>query len=194
MRLPLREAARKVIHLAGALIPLLYFFLGLSKGQALLILGTLMLPFAVTEFLRLRQPAINRWFLHWFRTAMRPEEEQRPTGALYYLLACWVTILVFDRTVAVAALLVLACGDTAASIVGQLLGGYRLGRGKTLSGTLAFVAAALGVTLPFFPLPTALSGAVVAAVTECIPLPLNDNITIPLAAGLTFTLLWAPPF
>jgi dolichol kinase len=49
------------------------------------------------------------------------------------------------------------------------------------------------VTLPFFPPAPALAGAVIAAVTECLPLPLNDNITIPLAAGTTLTLLRAAP-
>jgi glycerol-3-phosphate acyltransferase PlsY len=192
--LPFRESARKLIHLVGALIPLLYWSLDLTRVEALLILGSLTLPFVAMEAVRLRWPAVNRWFLRWFRGAMRPEEEeQKPTGALYYFLACWVTILIFERTVAVVALLVLACGDTAASVAGQTLGGYRITQGKTLAGTVAFTVAAFVVTLPFFPPAPALAGAVIAAVTECLPLPLNDNITIPLAAGTTLTLLRAAP-
>jgi dolichol kinase len=119
---------------------------------------------------------------------MRPEEERQPTGSAYYIVACWLTILVFERTVAVAALLVLACADTAASVVGQAMGGYRLTKGKTLSGTGAFVVTAFLVTLPFFPAPTAFAGAIIAAVAECLPLPLDDNITVPLAAGISLTL------
>lgn len=183
------EWARKGVHLVGGLIPLIYLFLDLTKFEALLILGSIAFPYIGADFLRLRWPALNQWFLDLFQGAMRPGEENRPTGASYYFLACWVTILVFDRTVAVAASLVLACGDTAASVVGKTLGGYRLSKEKTLSGTAAFLLAALLVALPFFPPATAFGGAVIAAVTECLPLPLDDNVTVPLVAGLSFTLL-----
>ncbi|MFQ5882924.1 MAG: diacylglycerol/polyprenol kinase family protein [Candidatus Methylomirabilales bacterium] len=188
MKFPSFESARKLVHLGGGLIPLFYLLLDLPKVQALFILGVLALPFLLADLLRLSRPALNRWFLRWFRGAMRPGEESRLTGATYYLVACWLTILLFERTVAAAALLVLACGDTAASIIGQALGGYRLGKGKTLSGTLAFLATAFVVTLPFFPPATALGGAFIAAVAECLPLPLDDNLTIPLSAGITLTL------
>ncbi len=189
MLLPSFETARKLIHLAGGLIPLLYVFLNLTKLQALFILGTLVLPFVGADILRLWWPALNRLFLRGFQGAMRPGEETRLTGATYYLVACWLTILAFERTVAAAALLVLACGDTAASVVGQALGGYRVGRGKTLSGSGAFLVTAFLVTLPFFSPAIAFGGAVIAAITECLPLPLDDNITIPLVAGIYYTLL-----
>jgi dolichol kinase len=189
VRLPFFESARKLIHLLGGLIPLIYLLVDLTRAQALFILGSLGLPFVVADVLRLWWPALNRWFLWLFQGAMRPEEERRPTGSTYYLLACWFTILAFEQIVAAAALLILACADTAASVVGQALGGYRLTQGKTLSGTGAFLVTAFLVTLPFFPAPTAFAGAVITAVTECLPLPLDDNITIPLAAGLSFTLL-----
>jgi glycerol-3-phosphate acyltransferase PlsY len=191
--LPASEPPRKLIHLTGGLIPLIYLLLDLTKLEALLILGSLAFPFIAADILRLRWPALNRWFLRWFHGAMRPGEENRPTGSTYYLVACWLTILLFERTVATAALLILACGDTAASLVGRALGGYRLGTHKTLTGTLAFMITAFLVALPFFPPAMALTGAIIAAVTECLPLPLDDNITIPLSAGLSFTLLLPPP-
>jgi glycerol-3-phosphate acyltransferase PlsY len=189
VELPSFESTRKLIHLLGGLIPLIYLLLDLTKLQALLILGCLSLPFIAADLLRLRWPALNRWFLSLFQGAMRPGEEGRPTGSTYYLVACWFTILLFERTVAAAALLILACADTAASVVGQAMGGVRLTAGKTLSGTGAFVATAFLVTLPFFPATTSLAGAIITAVTECLPLPLDDNITIPLAAGISLTFL-----
>lgn len=183
------ELARKFVHLSGGLIPLLYLVLDLTKPQALLILGSVAFPYVAIDLLRLKRPAANRWFHDWFHLAMRPGEETRPTGATYYFLACWCTILLFDRTVTVAALLILACADTAASVVGQAVGGYRLRRGKTLSGATAFLVTAFVITLPFFPPLTALGGAMIAAATESLPIPIDDNITIPLVAGLSFTLL-----
>ncbi|MFQ5657042.1 MAG: diacylglycerol/polyprenol kinase family protein [Candidatus Methylomirabilales bacterium] len=188
MKLPAFESARKLVHVTGGLIPLVYLFFDLTKPQTLLILGGVAFPFVGVDILRLSRPALNRWFLGWFHVSMRPGEETRVTGATYYFLACWLTILLFERTVAAAALLILACGDTAASLVGQAIGGYRLRPGKTLSGTLAFLIAAFVVTLPFFPPVIALGAAFVGALTEFLPIPLDDNMTIPLSAGISLTL------
>lgn len=187
------ESARKAIHLTGGLIPLLYLFLNLTKPQALFLLGGLALPFLLSDLLRLRLPRLNRWFLRWFSPAMRPEEETRTTGATHYLLACWLTILLFEKGVAVPALLILACGDTAASVVGQVLGGYQLRQGKTIAGSSAFLVIAFLVSLPFFPAPIALGGALLAAIAELLPLPLDDNLSIPLTAGIAFTLFQPLP-
>jgi dolichol kinase len=108
-------------------------------------------------------------------------------------LACWLTILLFEKSVAAAALLILACGDTAASGVGQALGGYKLREGKTLMGSLAFLVTAFLVTLPFFPTPVAFGGALLATVVEFLPLPLDDNLSIPLTAGIAFTIFHPIP-
>jgi len=35
----------------------------------------------------------------------------------------------------------------------------------------------------------ALAGAAVGILVECLPLPLSDNLTIPLASGLMLTLI-----
>ncbi|MEE9220296.1 MAG: hypothetical protein V3U34_02040, partial [candidate division NC10 bacterium] len=187
--LPSFESARKIIHLVGGLIPLLYLVLNLTKLEALLILGTLGLPFIGADLLRLWWPAVNRWFRLLFQVAMRPGEENRLTGATYYFLACWFTILMFERTIAIAALLILACADTAASVVGQAVGGYRIGQRKTLAGTVAFLITACLVMLPFFSPATSFLVASIAAVTEVLPLPVDDNVTIPLVAGISLTLL-----
>jgi acyl phosphate:glycerol-3-phosphate acyltransferase len=187
--LPSFESTRKIIHLVGGLIPLLYLTLNLTKLEALLILGILALPFVGADLLRLWWPVVNRWFLLLFQVAMRPGEEHRLTGASYYVLACWLTILLFERTVAIVALLILACADTAASVVGQAVGGYRIGQKKTLAGTVAFLFTACLVALPFFPLTISFVVALIAAVTECLPLPLDDNVTIPLATGISLTFL-----
>lgn len=189
MRLPSFESSRKIIHLLGGLIPLLYLILNLSKVEALLVLGVLAFPFVGADLFRQSSPVVNRWFLQLFQAAMRPGEEHRLTGATYYLLACWLTIFLFEQTIAVAALLILACGDTAASIVGQAVGGFRIGQKKTVAGTIAFLVTASLVMLPFFPPTISFVVALIAAVTECLPLPVDDNVSIPLVTGISLTLL-----
>jgi dolichol kinase len=45
------------------------------------------------------------------------------------------------------------------------------------------------VAWPFFPPALAIGGTLAATIVELLPLPVDDNLSIPLAAGLTLTLL-----
>ena len=76
-----------------------------------------------------------------------------------------------------------------ATTVGEHFGKTKIVGGKSLEGTLAFFAAAIGsgilLSLTALPLPFGLLlvGAAVAAAVEVLPLPLNDNLTIPVISG-----------
>jgi dolichol kinase len=83
-----------------------------------------------------------------------------------------------------------AVGDSSASIFGGLSGTpLPINKGKTLTGSVAgFLLAFLAGT--FFITPwKALVGAAIAMIVEALPLPLNDNIVIPLCTSLALVLL-----
>lgn len=183
------EPGRKLVHLASGLIPLGYLWLNLTRQEALTILGILALPFLAFDFGRRYLPALNRAFFSWFGWAMREKEGGRLTGAFYALVGAWFTILVFEKKSACAALLILAVGDTAASVTGKVIGGKPVLGEKTISGSLAMLVSGSLVALPFVPPGIAIGGALAATAVELLPLPFDDNLSIPFAAGLTFTLL-----
>jgi CDP-diglyceride synthetase len=109
---------------------------------------------------------------------------------LYFALGILLTLLVFPHPVSGAAIAIFALGDSAASIFGGLIG-KRLpfNKGKTLEGSLAgFVFAFLAGSLFVAPWIAAV-GAAVAMIVEYLPLPINDNVLIPLVTALTLTLL-----
>ena len=102
---------------------------------------------------------------------------------------------VITREVAVAACEFLVFGDTAAALVGKSFGRFRV-FDKTLEGSLAcfVVCGAVGWTLSALhpaqlPLPVALAGAFVATIFEILPVPVDDNLKIPLSAGLVMHFL-----
>jgi glycerol-3-phosphate acyltransferase PlsY len=103
-------------------------------------------------------------------------------------------LLLFDRTAAAVALLLLALGDPVAALAGRAAPGPRLW-GKSPVGTLAFLAAGLagaGAWVIWTGLPlhwSLVAAAVVAAVVEFLPLPVDDNLSVPLAAGVTLWLM-----
>jgi glycerol-3-phosphate acyltransferase PlsY len=99
-------------------------------------------------------------------------------------------VYAFDKPVAVAALAFLVVGDTTAAIVGKSIGRIPI-FGKTLEGSLAcfLVCLAVGWIIPELSLKQAVAGAAMATLVELLPVPLDDNLRIPLAAGFTMTLI-----
>jgi len=116
---------------------------------------------------------------------MKSEESHRMTGTSYLLLGSLATFVLFELDLAVGALFFLSVGDAAAAIVGQRLGRRRLFK-KSLEGSLAClgsslaVGASLAILSPSVSLAMAVAGAVSATVIELLPIPLDDNLTIPL--------------
>ena len=129
-----------------------------------------------------------------FHYILKTDESHRITGATYMLLAALVVFGLFGRTTAVASMLFLSLGDPVAALVGVRMPGPRV-FGKSPGGTAAFVAVTWivvgvlvvsGVTEFHRGL---LIGGVVAALVELAPTPLDDNLTVPIAAGLAMHFL-----
>jgi uncharacterized protein (TIGR00297 family) len=142
------------------------------------------------------------------RAIFRPDDLRRgiPTGILYYPIAVLLLILCFrDRLdIAAAAWAILAVGDGMATLAGRRVDGTRLpwNPEKTWAGTAAFAATGglAGALLCWWtqpnvvpPAPLAfivaapLAAAVVAAFVETLAVRLDDNLSVPFAAGAT---LW----
>jgi len=184
---------RGLFHIIGGLfIPIVALFLhGMVLVISLCVVTFILLAF---ELIRFKAPAINRWFFSCFKPLLREEEASRLTGASYMLIASLIAFLVFQRDIAVLALSFLAVGDPLATIVGKRIGKRKL-LGKTLEGDLACFISCVAIGLVFYyaglniPLLTILLGSIGATIVEAIPLPINDNLTMPLFAGLVMTVM-----
>lgn len=186
-----QELKRKLFHLFSALYALLYAWGG--RSVSLRVLGGLFVAAAVMEAVRLRNPRFNDRLVALFGGIHREEEKLRPSGILWTLAGAFLTVaLVPHPDVVLAALWYLALGDGAAALVGRRWGHIRLGA-KSLEGSLAcflvcWAVGALCLT-PASPYPEVLLGALTAALVEALPMPLNDNLWIPLVSGLLITFL-----
>ena len=131
---------------------------------------------------------LNRQFLRWLAPLLKGDEGQHITGATYMVIAGLAAFLLFDAPVAVASLLFLSLGDPAAALVGRMTPGPRV-FGKSPGGTGAFLVVSLAVVGVLAASGTVdyhwglVVGAAVAALVELVPLPPDDNFTIPLVSG-----------
>ena len=192
---------RRAFHLCAALaIPIVALAFGYKPAVYFAAVAAATL--AAGEAVRLIVPAVNVRLLALLGAFFKPREKRSPTAATYLALASLLVLFLFGREIAVLALLFTALGDPAAGIVGTRYGrlrirvlGRRLG-GKSVEGTLAFFAAATAVALGLWAagvygtLWPALAGAAVAALVEFLPIPVEDNVTVPLASAAVMWLLW----
>ena len=186
---------RRAFHVAaGSTVPIAGIFLpesAMVAGLAVLSVGGLGM-----EMARFKVEWLNQWLVRWFAPLLKADEDRRITGATYMVVAGLIVFLLFDTAVAVAAMLFLSLGDPAAALVGRRMPGPRL-FGKSPVGTAAFLMVSLAVVAVLvgsdrFPYHWGLLvGAAVAALVELAPVPADDNLTIPLAAGGAMHLLGA---
>jgi len=184
----MKHIGRKIYHLLGGLGLLsLYYVLG--RENALIFYAVLTAAVLAFDLTRLRVPAINRFIQSHFSSFIRKNEANRITGTAPYVLGIGLTLLLYRSDIATAAICFLAFGDVSATAVGERYGRTKISGEKSLEGTLAFVAAAVlaGVLLNVagihLMLGLILTGALTAAGVELLPLPVNDNLVIPVASG-----------
>ncbi|MBI2872654.1 MAG: hypothetical protein HYY00_05640 [Chloroflexi bacterium] len=140
------------------------------------------------EVSRVHLRPVNLWLFQHLRPLFKTSEWTRATGASWLVLAALVAFLVFPKGIAGLALLFVAVGDPVAALVGSRAPGPRIG-GKSPLGSLAFAAIGTLVAwaLAMGPGPvvgwTVVAGAVAGALAELAPLPLDDNLKVPLVSG-----------
>ncbi len=183
----MKHLGRKLYHLLGGLALLsLYFILG--RDRAIVFYLSLFILVLCFDLLRLRTPNLNRLIITKFHSFIRQSEEHKLTGTAPYVLGIGSTLYLYRTDLATAAVCFLAFGDVAATTIGERYGKTKIG-GKSLEGSIAFVAASAGAgfLLELVGVPITgwliILGAVVAAGVELLPLPVNDNLVIPLVSG-----------
>ena len=184
------NTARNVFHVLNAVmvISCVQFF---EPATCIAISVTGMVGALTMEISRRVDPRINAFLMSVFNRVAHPHEAHRVNSATWYTLAILILALFSDYRAGVVGLAVLGLGDPMAALIGRRFGQVKLLAGRTLEGSLAFVAfgtvgAAIVLTLfyPDVPLYVALVGGVFGAVAELFTKRIDDNLAVPLVAAL----------
>jgi HAD superfamily phosphoserine phosphatase-like hydrolase len=188
--MPLRnDVLREIIHASGVFVPVLCSFIGVPI-VALMICIVIVL-YVASELLRMdgrKLPFISTVTHH---AASQTELYEFAAAPIYFAVGILLTLLLFHAPINSAAIAIFTLGDSTASIFGKIIPKKPLpfNKSKTLGGTIAgFLFAFLGGSFFISPL-KALIGAAVAITIEYLPLPINDNVLIPLCTGAALTLI-----
>ncbi len=170
-----------------------FFFLPTATARIALLAVCLVV--IVIDFMRLHINGIKEGFIIFFGSFLRRQELTKLSGATYLLLGCLVTSLLFRRPAVIAACTFVIVGDTFAALVGQNIKSPNISSNKTLLGSLSFLLTALLSAIILYFLPDSLPfsaliiGAVSAALLEALPLPWNDNFSVPILTGIVISII-----
>jgi dolichol kinase len=178
------EAGRRLLHLSSGGLALIAPLTSWSLLRSVLAAGAVL--FVFLEVARLRTPRLDAW-LRGTLPVYRARERTRPSGAMWLLIGYGLAALSAPPA-PIAGILVAACADPAASLVGSRIGG-RPGGVKTLRGSATHWLVAAGVLAVLgWSWSAVLLGASVASLVEHWPLGLDDNLVVPPATALTVML------
>jgi len=182
--------------LGGSFFPILALFI--PKAALLISLGAITGVFATWEIVRLNVPGVNNWMESHLKVVLKVVLKQdkrfQATGTTYFLIASLAVFLFFDKHVAITSLLFVSIGDLMAAIIGEQYGKPILSN-KSLEGSFACLVSCLLIGMlmtrisPSITLEVAMVGAVSATIVELLPIPIDDNLTIPLISGGIMTLI-----
>lgn len=171
------------------LFPLIYLYS--SQKLVLILTGALAVIFVAVDLFRLLFKKLNILLLN--KLFIKPKEKKIFSSMSFFLVACFIIFLVFEKEIAILAVTFLIFGDLFAKFGHPLYGRIKFFN-KTLEGAMAYFAGSLlvGYTLIYFldfPTVILLVGAITASVTESLPLGVDDNFSVGLISGAVMQLV-----
>ena len=182
------DLVREDIHASGFFMPVIAGLIGIPVVASIIIFISIV--YTASELSRLEGrelPVVSAITRH----AASPSELYGFAAApLYFAFGIVATLLLFPTRAGGAAIAMFCLGDSAASLFGGSIStSLPFNKGKTWEGSLAGFIFAFLAGLFFVSPWLALAGAAIAMTIEVLPLPVNDNVLIPVITGAALTLL-----
>lgn len=202
--------ARNLFHVGNGVLCVVLYQWVLNREQALLALSALLSAAIAMEISRKFSRRWNDFLVdRVFGAVSRPRERYVINSSSYYLVAVTLITYFLPKQAVLMALLVLAFGDPAASIVGKRWGRRKLWKEKSILGSLSFVVASFAACIGFQAVARlgdlagsavggvtgsfifgALLVAVGGAITELLTEALDDNLTVPIVCAILGALVF----
>jgi phytol kinase len=179
---------RETIHASGIFVPVLASLFGIIPIA--LLISFVSAFYFISELARLSGNSLPIISTITRNAASQAELYEFTAAPLYFAIGVLATLLLFPAPISSAAIAIFVLGDSMASLFGGYISKKPLpfNKAKTLEGSLiGFIFAFVGGSIFISPW-LALIGAAVAMTIESLPLPVNDNVLIPLFTGLALML------
>jgi HAD superfamily phosphoserine phosphatase-like hydrolase len=184
------QILRLAIHMSGFAIPFVctYFLDRYLAAILIFIVTSLYVISELTRMVRITFPILTSITT---RAAVKLELYEFTTAPIFYAFGIILSLIIFPPHFGYASIAILTLGDGAASLFGKKFGKtrYPFNKAKNLEGSFfGFIFAFSGAVFFVDPV-SALLAAMMGMLVECLPMPVNDNLTIPLTAGSILMML-----
>jgi len=180
------ELKRKAVHVFFILTIAVYFVFSKYYGHyfGLGALGVILIVILIMEYFRV----VLKKKIPFFHQFWREKEKDRLGGEAYLVISAIIVFAFFDFKIASVALLIVVFGDIAASLVGTAYGKHKinfLSTRKSWEGTFAELIVNLIVGFVILNnVVVILAMALTATVVEVMFSFVDDNLSVPVLAGL----------
>jgi HAD superfamily phosphoserine phosphatase-like hydrolase len=184
------DLVRESIHISGALIPFICINL-LDRYLVSLLILFLIILYAASELVRLQGLNVPLFSAVTRRAAIKPELYEFVTSPILFALGITATLILFPVPINYSSIMILALGDGSATLLGKKFGRtvYPFNKRKRIEGSIfGFLFAFLGARLFVDPV-RALIGAAAGMLVESLPIPVSDNLAIPIVSGMMMILV-----
>ncbi|KAG8792728.1 hypothetical protein FRC17_008551 [Serendipita sp. 399] len=107
----------------GVIVCCLYAF-SFTIPPIIAVLSIALAGISLIDFIRLRNPNVERLYEQTVGFLMRESEKSRVNGTVWYLIGVIFVLTFYPADIAVVSILILSWADTAASTIGRLWGRY----------------------------------------------------------------------
>jgi len=168
------------------------FYLYEPQRETLTLIGSVALVFITLDIIRFLHRKTNELFRKRIKSFFKRAEYRKFSSMTTFLVAVFITILVFRKEIAIAAITFLIFGDIFSKIFGLSFGRRKILYKKTLEGSLAylgstFICSYILYTTLGFSFVLLVLGSITATIAEAMPLGLDDNFPVALISGAAMT-------
>jgi len=199
------EIARKLLHMCSFLIVIFIYLT--DKKTACIVIGALFVLLFIGNTILLSSGLrfLNEFKVKHFSFLLRDDEKYGYISSNWFLLGCFLSVLLFSKEIAMLAITVLIFGDAFAALIGMKFGKHKFKNGKSWEGTIGFIGVsylllagcyfAVHLTLSFAAAALFVIPITAAAEIYSKQLKIDDNLLIPLVFGFLMTgLIYAAGF
>lgn len=182
------EILRETIHISGFFIPFICTYL-LNPYLVALSIFVITLLYGMSELGRIVGTTFPIFTSITSHATVRLELYEFVTAPIFYAFGIILSIVIFPPPTRYASIAILTLGDGFATLFGKLgKKQFPFNKAKHLEGSLfGFIFAFLGAEFFVNPI-SAFIGATIGVFVECLPIPISDNLTVPLISGAAMTL------
>jgi phytol kinase len=188
-----REVRRQVAHFVTGIVIVLLLKLNIIN---IYILGIILGIGGILSLisLRVKVPILYK-VLEIFE---RPEEIKKfpGKGSFFLVLGAALSLLFFEKQIALAAIAIMAVGDSLTTLIGIYFGKIKnpLNPKKHLEGTILAILLGTLAAFNFVPFQKAIFASTVAMIFEALTVKridriIDDNVLIPIIAGIIMTIV-----